>query len=187
MSSFAADVQIVCLGSVLLLIVYTLWLSRYRGLDGHLTVRWLLLLGGALGVVVFWRLLPFFSVTSSLQDRELLLMVTVLLFAFVVFLMLDLLVRSSRQASQIKRLTQELAIQRARIDTIVPEPGPARKQGEISKAPRHITRGAQSGAILWTSIWIGLTVGLYFFESFGYQSPIYPSSFRKFLSAGYLE
>jgi len=119
MSTFAGDIQVVCLGTLTLLIIYTLWLSRYRGLDGHLAVRWLLIQGGALLTIMFWRWLPLFSVTSSLQDRELLLMVTVLLFAFVIFLALDLLVRNSRQSAQIKRLTQELAIQRERIDRLV--------------------------------------------------------------------
>src|SRR5205814_5122365 len=87
MTSFARDIQIVCFGTLVFLAVYTLWLSRYRGLDGHLTVRWLLLLGAALLTILFWRYLPFFSMTSNLQERELLLMVTVLMFAFVVFLM----------------------------------------------------------------------------------------------------
>ena len=120
MSTFAGDIQIVCLGTLTLLLIYTLWLSRYRGLDGHLAVRWLLIQGTALLTILFWRWLPFFSVTSSLQDRELLLMITVGLFAFGIFLMLDLLVRSSRQSAQIKTLTQELAIQRERIDRFSP-------------------------------------------------------------------
>ena len=186
MSTFAADIQIVCLGSLSLLIVYTLWLSRYRGLDGHLTVRWLLLLGGALLTIIFWRWLPFFNLTSSLQERELLLMITVLLFAFVVFLMLDLLVRNSRQAAQIKRLTQELAIQRARIDSIAPEEKPE-GHGAVSRAPRVTAGGKTSTAAVWASIWIMLSVGFYFFDSFGYQSRAYPSSFKKFFSANYLE
>jgi hypothetical protein len=118
MSQFQNDIQIVCLGSLGLLILYTLWLSRYRGLNGHLAVRWLLLQGMALLTVMFWQWLPLFSTTSSMQDRELLLMVTVVMFAFVVFLMLDLLVRASRQSTEIKRLTQELAIQRERIDRL---------------------------------------------------------------------
>ena len=116
MSSFASDIQLACVATLTLLIVYTLFLTRYRGLDGHLTVRWLLVLGTALLTIVFWRWLPFFGLTSALQERELLLMVTVLLFALVVVLMLDLLVRSSRQSAQIKRLTQEVAIQRERRD-----------------------------------------------------------------------
>ena len=116
MSSFASDIQLACVATLTLLIVYTLFLTRYRGLDGHLMVRWLLVLGTALLTIVFWRWLPFFGLTSALQERELLLMVTVLLFALVVVLMLDLLVRSSRQSAQIKRLTQEVAIQRERRD-----------------------------------------------------------------------
>jgi Uncharacterized conserved protein (DUF2304) len=190
MSSFAADIQIVCLGSLSLLVVYTLWLSRYRGLDGHLTVRWLLVEGGVLLTIIFWRWLPFFSLTSSVQDRALLLMVTVLLFAFVVFLMLDLLVRSSRQSTQIKRLTQELAIQRARLDAIACEATPAESQVILSTAPAAPspnTDRANSNAQLWITLWIVLCLGFYVVDTFGYQSPAYPSSLKRFLSAAYLE
>ena len=149
MTSFARDIQIVCFGTIVFLALYTLWLSRYRGLDGHLTVRWLLLLGVALLTILFWAYLPFFSVTSNLQERELLLMVSVLLFAFVVFLMLDLLVRSSRQTAQIKRLTQELAIQRERIDRLAPGEPPSRETQE-TVAPETSSsggRGPQRGSI----------------------------------------
>jgi hypothetical protein len=120
MPSFASDIQLVCLGTLSVLVLYTLWLSRYRGLDGHITVRWLLIQIVALLTIAFWRWLPIFDTTSRLQERELLLITTVMLFALVVFLMLDLLVRSSRQAAQIKRLTQELAIQRLRVDELAP-------------------------------------------------------------------
>jgi hypothetical protein len=116
MPSFASDIQLVCLGTLSVLVLYTLWLSRYRGLDGHITVRWLLIQIIALLTIAFWRWLPIFDTTSRLQERELLLITTVMLFALVVFLMLDLLVRTSRQTAQIKRLTQELAIQRMRLD-----------------------------------------------------------------------
>ena len=128
--SFSGDIQLVCLGTLSVLLVYTLWLSRYRGLDGHITVRWILLLGGSLLMFGFWRWLPFFNVTSNVQESQLVLGVTVLLFAFVSFLLIDLLLESSRQTVQIKRLTQELAIQKQRLDCFegcvptVARPGP---------------------------------------------------------------
>jgi hypothetical protein len=187
MTSFAGDIQIVCLGALTLLVLYTLWLSRYRGLDGHLTVRWLLLEGAAWLTIIFWRWLPFFSVTSSLQDRELLLMVTVLLFAFVIFLMLDLLVRSSRQSAQIKRLTQELAIQRARIDAIAPEQmlpdGPA----PVAAVEARRTARTMSKVQILACIWIMLCIGFSIFDTFEYGRPAYPSSFMRILSATYLQ
>jgi hypothetical protein len=118
--SFASDIQFVCLVALIALLIYTLWLSRYRGLDTHVTVRWVLMQGAAIVAIVLWQWLPFFDFTSKLQDRQLLLVMMVMVFAFVAFLMLDLLVRVSRQSVQIKKLVQELAIQRMRLDTVVP-------------------------------------------------------------------
>ena len=187
MSSFAGDIQVVCLGTLLLLILYTLWLSRYRGLDGHLTVRWILVLGAALMTIVFWRWLPFFGLTSALQERELLLMVTVLLFAFVIFLMLDLLVRSSRQSVQIKRLTQELAIQRNRIDVLAPPISPlvADKPAVQRTANEKPASPMSKGSIL-ASCWIVMCVGFYAYEATQYTTASYPSILRRVLSAEYL-
>jgi Uncharacterized conserved protein (DUF2304) len=117
---FAQDIQLVCMTALAGLLVYTLWLSRYRGLDAHVTVRWVLVQCVAIFAILLWQLLPIFEFTSQLQDRQLLLMVTVLVFAFVAFLILDLLVRISRQSVQIKKLVQELAIQRMRLDAVDP-------------------------------------------------------------------
>jgi hypothetical protein len=116
--TFARDIQIVCMGALAILLLYTLWLSRYRGLDTHVTVRWVLVQCGAMLAIVLWKWLPIFEFTSQLQDRQLLLVVTVLIFAFTAFLMLDLLVRISKQSVQIKKLVQELAIQRLRQDSV---------------------------------------------------------------------
>lgn len=189
MSSFVGHIQIVCLATLALLIVYTLWLSRYRELDGHLTVRWLLIQVTALLTIAFWRWLPFFTVTSTLQERELLLMITVLQFAFVVFLMLDLLVRSSRQSMQIKRLTQEVAIQRTRIDAIAPEPGVSgTPQGDRTPTvPSRVAREKLSKAAILASLWIVFCIGFSAFETFTFFTPRFPEALRHFLTANYLE
>jgi Uncharacterized conserved protein (DUF2304) len=187
MSTFAGDIQIVCLGTLAFLIIYILWLSRYRGLDGHLTVRWLLLQGAALLTIMFWRWLPFFSLTSSIQDRELLLMITVLLFAFVTFLMLDLLVRSSRQSAQIKMLTQELAIQRERIDRIAPDHVPEQVQDASLAASSLIRTNGMSTLSVLACLWITICIVFAAFDTFGYESASYPSGLKKLLTAGYLE
>jgi hypothetical protein len=118
MTPFSHDVQLVSLGMLILLLLYTLLLSRYRGLDAHVTVRWVLVQGAAILTVLLWRWLPLFQFTSGLQDRQLLLLMTVVFFAFTAFFMLDTLVRISRHTNQIKRLTQELAIQASRIDAV---------------------------------------------------------------------
>jgi len=188
MTSFARDIQIVCFGTLVFLALYTLWLSRYRGLDGHLTVRWLLLLGAALLTILFWRYLPFFSVTSNLQERELLLMVTVLLFGFVVFLMLDLLVRSSRQSAQIKRLTQELAIQRERIDRISPNVPASDVAVDVPASAAPGRRNGPSSTIsILACLWIAVCVAFYVVEGLGFNSSWYPPFLKASLSAGYLE
>jgi hypothetical protein len=144
MTPFSQDVQLVCLAMLGLLLFYTLWLSRYRGLDAHVTVRWVLVECAAIFTIVVWRWLPFFEFTSGLQDRQLLLVVTVVFFAFIAFLVLDTLVRLSRHTEQIKKLTQELAIQRVRIDGVA-EPEhwsamvPKTQQG-VSRSPEnHVT------------------------------------------------
>jgi hypothetical protein len=140
--NFAEDVQLVCLGTFALLLLYTLWLSRYRGLDAHMTVRWALVQCAALFAVGLWRWLPIFGFTSRLQDRQLLLLTMVLFFAFVTFLMLDILVRISKQTGQLKKLTQELAIQRLRVDGIIPAEGPS----QPADAGVSLTSGVQPDA-----------------------------------------
>lgn len=185
MSQFQTDIQIVCLGTLGLLILYTLWLSRYRGLNSHLAVRWLLVQGTALLTIVFWQWLPLFTATSSMQDRELLLMVTVVMFAFVVFLMLDLLVRASRHSTEIKRLTQELAIQRERIDRLAPVEKSAENPG-FPPSPEVRPTGKPGRATI-ACIWIAACVGFFLAETFIYDSDVYPKALRKFFTAAYLE
>jgi hypothetical protein len=141
--TFAGDIQIVCMGALSILLFYTLWLSRYRGLDTHITVRWVLVQCAAMLAIVLWKWLPIFEFTSRLQDRQLLLVVTVLIFAFTAFLMLDLLVRISRQSVQIKKLVQELAIQRLRLDPVAPlETPPTRAETTLVRDQADITSDA---------------------------------------------
>jgi hypothetical protein len=182
MSSFVGDIQIVCLGTLIFLILYTLWLTRYRGLDGHLTVRWLLIQVIALLTIAFWRWLPLFTVTSMLQERELLLMVTVVQFAFVVFLMLDLLVRSSRHSVQIKRLTQEIAIQRARIDAIAPEPEATETpRGDRATAvPSREELQKPSKSTMHAALWIALCIGFSAVETVAYETPYFSAALKHF-------
>jgi hypothetical protein len=183
---FISQIQVVSLAAIILLVAYALWLARYRGLDGHLTVRWLIVLVATGFCIAFWQYLPPFRITSVMQERELLLMVTVGLFALVVFLMLDLLVRSSRHTAQIKRLTQELAIQRERIDRLEPVQPVARieprKPAEV-QMPR--ARGSFVMSLAW--LWIVLCLGFSAYDTFLYRTKYYPSALRKFLAAAYLE
>jgi hypothetical protein len=112
MTTFSSTVQIVCFGVLALLLGYTLWLMRTGRLNAHVTVRWVLAEGAAFLAVLLWRTLPLFNVTSTLGDRELLVILTVVFFVFTAFLILDCLVRISTHTRQIKLLTQELALLR---------------------------------------------------------------------------
>lgn len=112
MTSFSFIVQSACLGVLALLLLYTLWLMRSGRLDAHVTVRWILAECAAILAVLLWGRLPFIAYTSALGDRELLVVLAVILFCLFAFLMLDCLSRISAQTHQIKRLTQELALLR---------------------------------------------------------------------------
>lgn len=112
MTTFSFTVQSVCLGGLALLFGYTLWLMRTGRINAQVTVRWVLVEIAVIFAVLLWRWLPLFSITSTLGDRELLVILAVVLFVFIVFLILDCLVRISTHTHQIKLLTQELALLR---------------------------------------------------------------------------
>ena len=109
-------VQSICLGLLAILGIYTLWLMRTGRLDAHVTVRWLLAEGAAFLSVLLWQWLPLFGLTSTLGDRELLMVLAVVFFALIAFLMLDCLVRISTHTHQVKLLTQELALLKEQVE-----------------------------------------------------------------------
>lgn len=106
----------ICLGVLAMLFAYTLWLMRSGRLNAHVTVRWILAEGAAFVAVSLWQWLPLFGFTSTLGDRELLMVLAVVFFALIAFLMLDSLVRISTHTHQIKLLTQEVALLREKLD-----------------------------------------------------------------------
>ena len=110
------DVQELCLTIIGVLLIYTLWLIRSGRLSSHVGVTWVLTEIMAFVLLLLWKWMPFFGITSKLGDRELFMILAVGFFAFVVFLMLDSLSRVSKQAQQIKLLTQELALLRQRVE-----------------------------------------------------------------------
>ncbi len=112
MMSSSLTVLGICLGVLALLFIYTLWLMRSGRLNAHVTVRWILAEGAAFLAVSLWQWLPLFGVTSTMGDRELLMVLAVVFFALIAFLMLDSLARISSHTHQIKLLTQELALLR---------------------------------------------------------------------------
>jgi Uncharacterized conserved protein (DUF2304) len=117
MMSSSFTVLGICLGVLALLFAYTLWLMRSGRLNAHVTVRWILAEGAAFVAVSLWQWLPLFGFTSTLGDRELLMILAVVFFALIAFLMLDSLVRISTHTHQIKLLTQELALLREHAES----------------------------------------------------------------------
>jgi len=112
MSGFSLTVFLACSGVIGVLLIYTLWLMRSGKLNAHVTVRWLLAEIAVFIALMLWPFLPFIGVTSKLDDRELLVILVVLFFSFIVFLILDCLTRISTQSSHIKVLVQEIALLR---------------------------------------------------------------------------
>lgn len=117
MMSSSFTVQSICLGVLALLFLYTLWLMRSGRLNAHVTVRWILAEGAAFLAVLLWQWLPLIGITSTLGDRELLMVLAVVFFALISFLMLDSLARISTHTHQIKLLTQEVAILRNTVES----------------------------------------------------------------------
>ena len=112
--SFAvASTSLVVLGSLL---VYTIALMRTGRLSALIAVRWIIAETAAIAAVLVWGRLPVIAFTSSLGDRELLVILAVMFFGFVAFLMLDSLQRISEHSGELRRLTQEVALMRQRLD-----------------------------------------------------------------------
>lgn len=113
MTTFSAAVQAVSLVALGSLLVYTLALVRMGRLSAHLIVSWIVAELLAIIAVLLWGRLPLMSFTSSLGNRELLVVLAVVSFSFIAYLMLDSLQRISQQSAQITRLAQEFALLRA--------------------------------------------------------------------------
>lgn len=109
-ADLVSKVQTASLIALALLLGYTLWLWRYRGLDRHLAFRWVVLQCGSILALALLSIPVIRKLVSHLREAELLLILAVLTFAFVVFLIFDVLLKLSRQSVQIERLSQELAL-----------------------------------------------------------------------------
>jgi hypothetical protein len=82
MTGFSFSVQLVCLGALVSLLVYTLALVRLGRLSARLTVSWILADLVAIVAILVWGRLPVFAFTSTLDDRVLLVVLAVLFFSF---------------------------------------------------------------------------------------------------------
>lgn len=117
MTSFSFAVESTCLAVLGSLLVYTVALMRSGRLSGFISVRWIIAEVAAMCAVLAWGRLPVIAFTSSLGDRELMVVLAVIFFGLIAFLMLDSLQRISDQNSQLRRLTQELALLRESVGT----------------------------------------------------------------------
>jgi hypothetical protein len=117
MTGFSWTVELVCLGALGALLVYTLALVRRGRLSARVTVSWIVADLVAMAAILLWGRLPVFAFTSTLGDRELLVLLAVLFFSYLAWLMLDSLQRISAQSTQITRLTQQLALLQEAVGT----------------------------------------------------------------------
>ena len=189
MTSFSNAVQSASLLALASLLMYTLWLMRSGRLSAHVTVRWALAEGAAILAVVLWSWLPFFSITSGLNDRELLVILAVVLFVLIAFLMLDSLARISTHTHQVKRLSQEVALLRAAPQRPANAPAPAAPVVSVETPlaqPKGTDAGEQHLAIgpkMLAIIWIAACITFFVLEM---RSELFPF-LKTNLTAGYLQ
>lgn len=178
MTSFSFSVRSICLGLLISLMAYTLWLMRTGRLNAHVTVRWILAEGLAILAVLLWGGLPLIQYTSTLGDRELLVVLAVVFFALLAFFILDCLVRISTHTHQIKQLSQELALLRQQIADVgvcfpiaaMPEPMPAPgAKACVGESLRDLLLFFWMATCLCLFLWDGL--------------PGYPGTLKTFFSA----
>lgn len=135
-ADLVSEVQTASLIALALLLCYTLWLWRYRGLDRHLAFRWAFLQFGTMLALALLSIPAVRKLVSHLKETELLLILAVLTFGFVAFLIFDLLLKISSQSAQLEKLSLALALQR-------PESG-----REAARDTRH-DPGQPDRATIW--------------------------------------
>lgn len=180
MTSFSLAVRTGCLGLLLVLMVYTLWLMRTGRLNAHVTVRWILAEAVAVVAVLLWAWLPLIKYTSTLGDRELLVMLAVVFFVLLAFFILDCLVRISTHTRQIKQLSQEQALLRQHT-------ADAGVQFSVSalSAPTPEPRAKSRASVtqrlcnLFLFFWMAACLGLFILDGLGG----FPPFLKAFLTA----
>jgi hypothetical protein len=183
-TSFSLSVQLTCLVMLILLLIYSLMLLRFGRLNAHITVRWVLAECAAILAVILWGKLPIITFTSKMEDRELLVILAVVIFSLVAFFTLDCLTRISSQHRQIVIITQELALLRERVEANASTSNPSLKEESlIAKGAPADTRSENTNFLRNSllSIYIILCIGFYLFE----MHPSFPALLTHFLSANY--
>ena len=184
MTKFSWGVQLVCLAALGSLLVYTLTLVRLGRLSARVTVSWILADLVAVAALLLWGRLPVIGYTSTLGDRELLVVLAVLFFSYLAFLMLDSLQRISGQSAQIARLAQQIALLQeaaaapAARPVQAPPAGPSDERREPGPRPEPAAplQQPQPGALgqIVLAVWLILCFGTYLVP--GLRQPACPTA-----------
>jgi hypothetical protein len=176
MTKFSWGVQLVCLAALGSLLVYTLTLVRLGRLSARVTVSWILADLVAVAALLLWGRLPVIGYTSTLGDRELLVVLAVLFFSYLAFLMLDSLQRISGQSAQIARLAQQIALLQeaaaapAARPVQAPPAGPSDERREPGPRPEPAAplQQPQPGALgqIVLAVWLILCFGTYLVQAY---------------------
>ena len=181
MTSFSFAVQSISLLVLGSLLIYTVALMRSGRLSAFISVRWIIVEAAAIVAVLVWGRLPLIAFTSSLGDRELLVVLAVLFFGMVAFLMLDSLQRISEHDGRLRRLTQELALLRERLAAAGVADPIATVPADVAAVIRRTRMGPGPVAITAIVMWILGCTALYLIQAAGQL----PDSVVRLLSASF--
>ena len=180
MTSFSFAVQSTCFVVLGSLLVYTVALMRSGRLSALISVRWIIAEMAAIGAVLVWGRLPMIAFTSSLNDRELLVVLAVMFFGLIAFLMLDSLQRISEHNGQLRRLTQEVALLREGLTARTSVESGTMAPACVAPAFDRNRTGPQPLAITIMVMWIVGCIAVYVI-----QTESLPASIVRLLSAAY--
>ena len=183
MNAFSFAVESTCLVVLGSLFVYTVALIRSGRVSAFIAVRWIIVELVAICAVLIWGRLPLIAFTASLGDRELLVVLAVILFGLIAFLMLDNLQRISDQNSQLRRLNQEVALLRESVAT----GGPIAQRGlacdDMDTAPVPKNVAPEPLAVTVMVMWIAACIAVYVIQSNGDL----PASVSRLLTAAFTQ
>jgi len=181
MTSFSFAVESTCLVVLGSLLVYTVALMRSGRLSAFISVPWIISELAAICVVLVWGRLPMIAFTSSLGDRELLVVLAVMFFGLMVFLMLDSLQRISDQNNQLRRLNQEVALLRESVGASAAIAHRRLGSDDVVTVPAPKKLGPEPLAITVMVMWVVACIAVYVIQSSGDL----PASVSRLLTAAF--
>lgn len=181
MTSFSFAVESTCLAVLGSLLVYTVALMRSGRLSGSISVRWIIAELAASCAVLAWGRLPVIAFTSSLGDRELMVVLAVIFFGLIAFLMLDSLQRISDQANQLRRLTQEVALLRESVGRRADLADRRVDSHDVIAVPAPEKLAPEPLAITFMVMWIVACIAIYLVQGAG----ALPAAVSRLLTAAF--